>query len=114
MSKIIIHAVHLVNTIHDLSPNFLYNRNIKNLHTGGHPSLTTNKPLAVIRRDIIASTGPSVYGIKRMDKVLSPEGEVFIFLGVADGVCHLERDDKKKSPVFIEVNSEEFARWKKM
>ncbi|MGQ9454466.1 MAG: hypothetical protein ACUVRS_07490 [Armatimonadota bacterium] len=75
--------------------------------------MATNKPLAVIRRDIIASTGPAVYGIKRMDKVLSPEGEVFIFLGVADGICHLEREDKK-SPVFIEVNSEDFAQWKKL
>ncbi|MDH7601116.1 MAG: hypothetical protein QHI38_03110 [Armatimonadota bacterium] len=73
-----------------------------------------DKPLAVIRRDIIASTGPSVYGIKRMDKVLSPQREVFVFLGVSDGICHLEREDKRKEPVFIKVDSEEFANWKKL
>ncbi len=55
-----------------------------------------NKPSAVIRRDIIASTGPSIYGIKRMEKVRSPKGEAFTFLGVADGVVHVERDDKAK------------------
>lgn len=73
-----------------------------------------DKPLAVIRRDIIASTGPSVYGIKRQDKVVSPQGEVFIFLGVADGICHLEREDKTKAPVFVQVDSEDFATWKKL
>ncbi|MGC8863122.1 MAG: hypothetical protein ACP5R5_10165 [Armatimonadota bacterium] len=71
------------------------------------------KPMAVIRRDIIAATGPSVYGIKRMDRVISPTGERFTFLGVADGICHLEREDKTKGPPFVEVDSEEFHKWKK-
>ncbi len=61
----------------------------------------------------MAATGPSIYGTKRMDRVISPTGERFTFLGVCDGVCHLERDDKTKAPPFIEVDSEEFAKWKK-
>lgn len=71
------------------------------------------KPTAVVRRDIIASTGPSIYGLKRMDKVKSPKGEVFTFLGVSDGIAYLERDDKTKGEPFAEVDSEEFSRWKK-
>ena len=71
------------------------------------------KPIAVIRRDIIASTGPSIYGTKRMDRVISPTGERFTFLGVCDGICHLEREDKTTGPPFTEVDSEEFAKWKK-
>jgi hypothetical protein len=71
-----------------------------------------SKPIAVIRRDIMAATGPGIYGIKRLDKVKSPAGEVFTFLGVCDGVCHLERDDKTKGAPFTEVDSEDFARWK--
>ncbi len=71
------------------------------------------KPLAVIRRDILAGTGPSIYGTKRMEKVRSPEGEIFTFLGVCDGVVHVERDDKTKGEPFREVDSEEFAKWKK-
>lgn len=73
-----------------------------------------NRPIAVVRRDIIASTGPSIYGIKRSDKVRSPNSETFTFLGVCDGVVHVERDDKTKSNPFVEVDSEEFARWKKI
>jgi hypothetical protein len=61
----------------------------------------------------MAGTGPSIYGIKRMDKVRSPGGEIFTFLGVCDGVAHVERDDKTKGEVFVEVDSEDFARWKK-
>ena len=73
-----------------------------------------NKPSAVVRRDIIASTGPSIYGIKRMEKVRSPEeGHVFTFLGVCDGVAHLERDDKSKGQPFVEIESDAFAKWKK-
>ena len=71
------------------------------------------KPAAVMCRDIIAATGPGVYGIKRMDKVLSPKKELFTFLGVCDGVVHLEREDKTKEEPFVEVDSEEFAAWKK-
>jgi hypothetical protein len=48
-----------------------------------------------------------------MDKVLSPKRELFTFLGVCDGVAHLEREDKAKGPPFVEVDSEEFAGWKK-
>lgn len=73
-----------------------------------------NKPAAVIRRDIISSTGPSIYGINRMDKVRSPKNEVYTFLGVTEGMVHLERDDKTKSHPFVEVDSEEFAAWKKI
>ena len=70
------------------------------------------KPIAVIRRDMIASTGPGIYGIKRLDKVKSPSGEVFTFLGVCDGICHVEREDKTKGAPFVEVDSEDFAKWK--
>lgn len=73
-----------------------------------------NKPIAVVRRDIMANTGPSIYGIKRSDKVRSPNGEIFTFLGVSEGVVHVERDDKTKGNSFIEVDSTEFAKWKKV
>ncbi|OFX16171.1 MAG: hypothetical protein A2Z18_04135 [Armatimonadetes bacterium RBG_16_58_9] len=72
-----------------------------------------NKPSAVVRRDIIASTGPGIYGIKRMDKVRSPEGSLFTFLGVRDGIAHVEREDKSKGQPFVEVESDVFAKWKK-
>jgi len=72
------------------------------------------KPIAVIRRDIIANTGPSIYGIKRMDKVISPTGELFTFLGVSEGIVHVERNDKAKGQPFLEIESEEFATWKKV
>ena len=72
------------------------------------------KPLAVIRRDIIASTGPTIYGLTRMDKVVSPKGERCAFLGVCDGVAYLEREDKAKGEPIIEVDSGEFAIWKKL
>jgi len=71
------------------------------------------KPAAVIRRDIIANTAPSIYGVKRMDKVRSPGGEIYTFLGVSEGVVHLECEGKARSEPFIEVNSQEFARWRK-
>jgi len=74
----------------------------------------TSKPVAVIRRDIVASTGPTIYGMKRMDKVRSPKGEVFTFLGVCDGIAHVERDDKTKGEPFVEIESEELSRWKKL
>lgn len=73
-----------------------------------------SKPTAVVRRDIIASTGPTIYGIKRMDKVRSPDGEMFTFLGVSEGVAYLERLDKSKGEPFIETGSDVFAKWKKV
>ncbi len=73
-----------------------------------------SKPSAVVRRDIIASTGPSIYGIKRMDKVLSARGEAGTFLGVCDGIVYVELDDKAKGDPFVEMESEDFARWKKI
>lgn len=72
------------------------------------------KPIAVQRRDIMASTGPTIYGIKRNDKVRSPKGEMFVFLGVCDGVAYLEREDKAKGQSFIEIDSEDFSDWKKV
>lgn len=73
-----------------------------------------DKPSAVVRRDIISSTGPGIYGITRMDKVKSPTGEIHTFLGVCDGIAHVERDDKSKGNPFVEVDSEVFAKWKKL
>ena len=73
-----------------------------------------NKPTAVIRRDIMASTGPSVWGIKRMDKVSSPAGKHYLFLGVCDGVVHLESLDKNAQEPFIEIESEDFGSWQKV
>lgn len=75
--------------------------------------MTTGKAVAVIRRDILASTGPTIYGLKRLDKVRSPRGEMFTFLGVCDGIAYLEREDKTKGSPFEEVDSEDFAKWKK-
>ena len=72
------------------------------------------KPIAVVRRDIIAATGPGIYGIQRQDKVRSPQGETFTFLGVCDGIVYLERDDKLKGKAFEEVDSELFAKWRKL
>jgi hypothetical protein len=73
-----------------------------------------NKPIAVQRRDIIANAGPSIYGINRNDKVRSPKGEVFVFLGVSEGTAHVERVDKTKGLPFVEVDSGEFSRWQKV
>ena len=72
------------------------------------------KPLAVTRRDIIASTGPGIYGISRMDKVRSPKSEVFMFLGVCDGIAYMERDDKTKGEAIEEIDTEIFAKWRKI
>ena len=72
------------------------------------------KPIAVVRRDIIAATGPGIYGIQRQDKVRSPQGETFTFLGVCDGIAYVERDDKIKGKPFEEVDSELFAKWRKL
>lgn len=72
-----------------------------------------NKPTAVVRRDIIASTAPNIYGINRLDKVRSPKGELFTFLGVCDGIAHVEREDKTKGAPFVEIDSGEFSSWRK-
>lgn len=72
------------------------------------------KPIAVVRRDIIASTGPGIYGLKRMDKVRSPKGEIFTFLGVSEGIAYVERDDKTKGKPFEEIDSEAFSAWKRV
>lgn len=72
-----------------------------------------NKPLAVIRRDIMANTGPGIYGIKRSDKVKSPKSELFTFLGVCDGIAHVEREDKTKGEPFLEIDTEDFEDWRK-
>lgn len=73
-----------------------------------------DKPIAVVRRDILAGTGPSIYGIKRNDKVLSPRGEVFTFLGVAEGIAYVERDDKTRGKAFLEIESDAFSKWHKV
>lgn len=72
-----------------------------------------DKPSAVVRRDIISNTAPSFAGFNRMDKVRSSKGEIFIFLGVCDGMAHLERIDKTKAPIFEEIDSDVFRSWKK-
>lgn len=72
-----------------------------------------NKPVAVQRRDYLATTGPSIFGIKRMDKILSPRGEVFTFLGVKDGKVYMERDDKAKGEPFMIIDSSDFSSWQK-
>jgi hypothetical protein len=72
------------------------------------------KPLAVERRDIISSTGPSIFGIQRMNKVKSPQGEVFTFLGVKEGEVYLERDDKTKGEPFAKMDSSDFMRYTKI
>jgi hypothetical protein len=73
-----------------------------------------DKPIAVLRRDIMATTGPSIMGLKRMDKVSSSKGEIFTFLGVAEGVAYLERDDKSAGDPFLEVESEILSKWKRI
>lgn len=72
-----------------------------------------NKPLAVQRRDYIANSGPTLFGSKRMDKMVSPQGEAFTFLGARDGEVILERDDKTKGTPFVTIDSSEFSRWSK-
>jgi hypothetical protein len=71
------------------------------------------KPLAVQRRDYIANSGPTVFGFNRMDKVVSPGGEIFVFIGVRDGKVILEREDKTKGEPFVVVDSSTFTQWKK-
>ncbi|MFQ3549099.1 MAG: hypothetical protein SNJ70_05060 [Armatimonadota bacterium] len=73
-----------------------------------------NKPTAVRRKEIIANTGPSLYGVNRLDRVRSPKGEIFTFLGVCDGIAYIEREDKTKGEPFIEIESENFETYKKV
>jgi len=71
------------------------------------------KPIAVQRRDYLTNTGPSLFGIKRIDKVISPQGEIFTFLGVKEGEVYMERDDKTKGEPFMIIDSSEFSKWQK-
>ncbi len=61
----------------------------------------------------MTGTGPSIFGITRMDKVKSPTGELLIFLGVREGEVYLEREDKTKGEPFVIVDSSEFMRFQK-
>ena len=73
-----------------------------------------DKPTAVVRKEIISSTGPSIYGINRMDRVRSPKGEIFTFLGVCDGIAYLEREIRTAEGTFVEMDSSDFSRYKKV
>lgn len=72
------------------------------------------KPVAVQRREYLSSTGPSIFGIKRMDKVASPQGQRYTFLGVKEGQIYLESDDKTKADPFLIVETGEFSKWNKV
>jgi hypothetical protein len=73
-----------------------------------------DKPTAVVRKEIVTSTGPSIYGINRMDKVRSPRGEVFTFLGVCDGIAYLEREVRTAEGTFVELDSSDFSKYKRI
>jgi len=73
-----------------------------------------DKPTAVVRKEITTSTGPSIYGINRMDKVRSPRGEVFTFLGVCDGIAYLEREVRTAEGTFVELDSSDFSKYKRI
>lgn len=73
-----------------------------------------NKPLAVQRRDYIANSGPALLGVKRMEKVRSPQNEVFVFLGVREGEAILEREDKTKGQPFIIIDSSDFVKYNRI
>jgi len=49
-----------------------------------------------------------------MDKVRSPKGEIYTFLGISEGVVYLERDDKTKGQAFEEMETEAFTKFKKI
>ena len=65
-------------------------------------------PLAVQRKRYVANSGPSLFGVARMQKVVSPAGEVFVFLGAREGQVFLERVDKQKQAPFLELETSEF------
>ena len=69
-------------------------------------------PLAVQRKRYIDNSGPALFGVNRMRKVVSPEGEVFVFLGAREGQAFLEREDKTKGPAFVELDTSEFKDYK--
>jgi hypothetical protein len=73
----------------------------------------SDKPIAVQRKIFMDNSGPSLFGIARMQKVGTPNGEVFTFLGVRDGVAYLEREDKTKGDPFVEVDSSDFRNYTK-
>jgi len=73
-----------------------------------------DKPTAVVRKEIVTSTGPSIYGINRMDRVRSPRGEVFTFLGVCDGIAYLEREVRTAEGSFVELDSSDFSKYKRI
>jgi hypothetical protein len=70
-------------------------------------------PVAVQRKRYMDSSGPSLLGVTRLDKVVGPGGEVFTFLGSRDGIVYLQRDDKTKGPAFVEVDSSDFRHYPK-
>jgi hypothetical protein len=72
-----------------------------------------DKHLAVQRKLYMENSGPSLFGISRMQKVVSRKGEVFTFLGVHEGIVHLEREDKTKGEPFEEVDSSDFREYAK-
>jgi hypothetical protein len=72
-----------------------------------------DKPIAVQRKQYLDNSGPSLFGIAKLQKVASTSGEVFTFLGVRDGVAYLEREDKTKGPAFVEVDSDDFRDYTK-
>lgn len=72
-----------------------------------------DKPIAVQRKQYLDNSGPSLFGITKLQKVVSPKGNVFTFLGVRDGVVFLEREDKTKGAAFVEVDSDDFQAYKK-
>jgi hypothetical protein len=53
-------------------------------------------------------------GVKRMDKVRSSSGEIFIFLGVKEGEVILEREDKTKGQAFVIIDSSDFSKYNRV
>ncbi len=68
---------------------------------------------AAERRAFLASTGPEGMGFKRFDRVASPQGVAYIFLGIRDGETYLERADGGE-PLFVKVDNFKFQYWKKL
>ncbi|MBO4547955.1 MAG: hypothetical protein J5758_01950 [Abditibacteriota bacterium] len=69
------------------------------------------KNIAAERREVMASTGPEGMGFKRFDRVKSPGGESYIFIGIRDGEAYVERCDGK-DPLFRKVDAFDFQYWK--
>ncbi|MBR4748249.1 MAG: hypothetical protein IK083_01575 [Abditibacteriota bacterium] len=66
---------------------------------------------AAERRELMASTGPEGMGFKRFDRVRSPRGVEYIFIGIRDGEACVERCDGK-DPLFEKVDAFDFQYWK--